>query len=85
CKGILPFTTGFKCPKEGCKGSIVERKSKKGRLFYACNKYPECKTTSWDPPVKGPCPECGAETIYEKELKSGVKRTCLRCGWKGDG
>ena len=85
CKGILPFTTGYKCPKDDCDGIIVERKSKNGRLFFGCNKYPECKTTSWDPPAKGPCPECGAETIFEKELKTGIIRTCLNCGWKGEG
>ncbi|MCF7811718.1 type I DNA topoisomerase [bacterium] len=84
CKGILPFTTGYKCPKDGCEGNIVERKSKKGRLFYGCDKYPDCKTTSWDPPAKGPCPECGAETIFEKQTKTGVKKTCLKCGWKGE-
>ena len=66
CKGIMPLTTGHRCPAEGCIGNLVERRSKKGRVFFGCDKYPQCKLTSWDPPVEGPCPDCGVDTIFEK-------------------
>ena len=51
--------TGVKCPEDG--GSIIERKSKKtGKIFFGCDKYPECKFVSWDRPVPEPCPVCGS-------------------------
>lgn len=84
CKGVLPLTTGHRCPVEGCSGNLVERRSKKGRVFYGCDGYPKCKLTSWDPPVEGPCPECGIQTIFEKTTKTGTRKSCQRCGWKSE-
>jgi DNA topoisomerase I len=50
--------TGVTCPK--CKqGELVERRSKKGRLFFGCNRYPECDFTAWNRPLPTPCPVCG--------------------------
>ena len=52
CKNTKPITvgTGVTCPK--CKeGEIVERKSRRGRLFYGCNRYPQCDFTLWDKPT----------------------------------
>jgi DNA topoisomerase I len=46
CKHAEPFTTGVKCPQEGCGGELVERRSGRGATFYGCNKYPECKFIS---------------------------------------
>ncbi len=58
CKGVKRITTGVKCPK--CKqGEIRERKSKKGRVFYGCARYPQCDFVSWDKPLDEPCPNCG--------------------------
>jgi DNA topoisomerase-1 len=58
CKGMKKMTTGVQCPK--CKqGEIRERKSKKGRIFYGCSRYPECDFVSWDKPLPEPCPQCG--------------------------
>lgn len=56
-KAILK-DTGVKCPK--CDGHIVERKSRRGKGFYGCNKYPECDFVSWDAPIPELCPECGS-------------------------
>ena len=56
-KAILK-DTGIKCPK--CDGHIVERKTRRGKGFYGCNKYPECDFVSWDAPIAEPCPECGS-------------------------
>ncbi len=54
------------CPK--CDGKIVEKRSRKGKLFYGCNHYPKCKTAYWDKPINKKCPECG-EMLTEKNGK----------------
>ncbi len=70
--------TGVQCPK--CKqGEIVQRKSKKGRIFYSCNRYPACDYALWDKPVKTPCPRCGSLMV---EQKKGVK--CTQCDFVGE-
>ncbi len=83
CKGILPLTTGHKCPVEGCSGEITEKKSKKGRPFYGCTKYPDCKFVSWDEPQNRKCPECKAPTVFIKRTKkNGETIYCSQCDWK---
>ncbi len=77
CKHTKPLTTGVNCPREGCDGEIVERKSKRGRVFYGCSNYPECKFASWDMPVNKECPKCGNNFMVEKNTKS--KGHFLRC------
>ena len=52
------------CPE--CSGKIIERKTKRGKIFYGCNNYPKCKFASWDKPVEGKCPECG-KYLVEKD------------------
>jgi len=52
CKSTLPYSTGVSCPEEGCEGSLVERRTKKGRIFYGCSKYPACKHATWKLPEK---------------------------------
>ncbi|WP_107837893.1 type I DNA topoisomerase [Metasolibacillus meyeri] len=65
---------GVQCPT--CKeGEIVERKSKTKRLFYGCNRYPECEFVSWDKPINRPCPKCSS-LLIEKKLKKGVQIQC---------
>ena len=77
CKNIKPYTLGVKCPREGCDGEIVEKRSKKGRVFYGCNRYPECKFASWTKPVAVVCPSCGSPTLTE--VKNGESLSCPRC------
>ncbi len=58
--------TGVRCPK--CKqGELVERRSKKGRVFYGCNRYPECDFTVWNRPLPTPCPVCGGLLTQGRE------------------
>lgn len=58
CKGMKKMTTGVRCPK--CKeGELREKKTKKGRAFYGCSRYPNCDFASWDKPLAEPCPTCG--------------------------
>ncbi len=77
CKNTKPLTLGIACPKEGCDGQIVERRTKRGRIFYGCSNYPKCDFVSWDKPVNKKCPQCGNNYMVEKNLKS--KGHILRC------
>jgi DNA topoisomerase-1 len=47
CKNTKPLVLNIKCPREGCEGYLVEKRTRKGRTFYGCSKYPDCKYTSW--------------------------------------
>ena len=58
--------TVCKCPN--CGHDIIEKKSKRGKVFYGCNNYPKCKTAYWDKPIGESCPECGA-MLTEKNNK----------------
>ena len=68
CKNVKKIIndTGAKCPK--CGGKIIQRKSKRGRVFYGCSEYPNCDFVSWDPPSKETCPVCG-KTLLQKKGK----------------
>ncbi|MCG2754258.1 MAG: type I DNA topoisomerase [Desulfobacteraceae bacterium] len=77
--------TGVKCPEKGCSGSLVERKSRRGKIFYGCSRYPECTFAIWDKPVAKECPECGAKFLVEKTTKrQGAFCACMEkgCGYK---
>lgn len=51
CKGTIPYKIGMKCPREGCEGDVIERRSRSRKLFYACTKYPDCEYTSFVNPL----------------------------------
>ncbi|MFS0637466.1 type I DNA topoisomerase [Mesobacillus foraminis] len=71
---------GVKCPN--CKdGNIIERKSKKRRIFYGCDNFPECEFLSWDKPIARSCPKCDS-LMVEKKLKKGIQVTCTECDYK---
>ena len=83
CKNTKPLSTGIKCPKDG--GDIVERRSKRGKLFWSCGNFPECKFASWYKPVPKKCPKCGADFLFEKHSKGGdIIFFCHKkeCGYK---
>ncbi len=63
------------CPK--CDGMIVEKKTKRGKVFYGCNHYPKCDFASWDKPVEKKCPSCGGVLV---EKKKGI--SCMNCEYK---
>ncbi|MFI3325170.1 MAG: type I DNA topoisomerase [Clostridia bacterium] len=75
CKNIMKVVkkTGAICPK--CDGDIIEKKTKKGRIFYGCDKYPACDFVSWDPPADEKCPVCG-KTLLQKKTKD-KKKYCI--------
>lgn len=66
---------GVTCPVCN-EGQVIERKSKKNRLFYGCSRYPDCDFTSWDKPIGRPCPKCG-QYLVEKKVKGGKQVVCI--------
>jgi len=80
CKNIQPLVKpkalGITCPE--CKeGELMEKKSRYGKTFYSCNRYPKCKYALWDLPIDEPCPKCGFPLQVEKVTKRfGTYRKC---------
>ena len=72
CKYIKKETedTGIPCPKK-CGGTIIKRKTRRGKVFYGCSKFPKCDFATWDEPVKKPCPECSREFVLRKNVIKG--------------
>ena len=70
CKYVKHKTTGVTCPKDGDKGGeIVERKSRRGKVFFGCSNYPDCDFVLWNRPHADTCPKCGAPYLVEKTTK----------------
>jgi DNA topoisomerase-1 len=76
CKTTRPILkdTGALCPKDG--GKIVERKSRKGRIFYGCANYPACDFVSWDRVIPEPCPVCGSYVVAKTRRGGAVRFEC---------
>ncbi len=76
---------GVNCPQTDCPGTIIERKSKRGKIFFGCSNYPDCTFASWDKPVNKSCPDCNSVYLVEKETKrDGKSLKCPEkdCGFK---
>ena len=85
CKVAKPMSLGVACPTEGCTGELVQRRTKRGRMFYGCNRYPDCQFTLWSKPVPMPCPECQAPFLVEQgSVRKGKLLRCFRqeCGYE---
>ncbi|RNA69606.1 type I DNA topoisomerase [Alteribacter keqinensis] len=82
CRNTKPIVKdiGVKCPTCN-EGNIVERKSKKKRIFYGCDRYPECEFISWDKPINRTCPKC-SKMLVEKKTKKGIHVQCSECDYK---
>jgi DNA topoisomerase I len=83
CRNSKPLLTriGVECPT--ChQGEVVERRSKKGRKFYGCERYPECDFVSWNKPISQPCPECGG--VLVEVGGRGAKVKCSSCTYQGE-
>lgn len=61
------------CPK--CKGDVIEKKSKNGKVFYGCNNYPKCDFISWEIPIEEKCPKCGSY-LTQKEVYGKLRKKC---------
>ncbi|HEX8597412.1 MAG TPA: type I DNA topoisomerase [Chloroflexia bacterium] len=91
CRYTRPIVvgTGVECPQCG-QGQIIEKKSKKGRVFYSCSRYPECDFSTWEKPVPLPCPNCGGlmTVMGRTQRQDGAQKVkCIRCAhiaeWDG--
>lgn len=91
CRYTRPIvvSTGVECPQCG-EGELIEKKSKKGRVFFSCSRYPDCDFSTWDRPVPLPCPQCGSlMTVMGRTQKQDgpQKVKCTKCGhiaeWDG--
>lgn len=71
CKNTRPISTKVPCPEKNCHGTIVQRQSKRGKIFYSCSNYPRCKFALWDKPVAMACPACSYPLMVEKNNKGG--------------
>jgi len=67
CKYVQLKKTGVPCPKDG--GDVVERRSRRGRVFFGCSNYPACDFTLWSRPIAEKCPSCGSPYLVEKTTK----------------
>jgi len=87
CKYIKQESTGVPCARPGCKGDLVVKKSKRGKVFYGCGTYPDCDRVYWDKPVAETCPQCSAPFLLEKTTKKqGTFRHCANeeCGYNSN-
>ncbi|MFQ5541473.1 MAG: type I DNA topoisomerase [Candidatus Binatia bacterium] len=87
CKNIRslvrPIDLGIRCPACG-EGNLREKKSRRGKVFYGCDRYPQCRFATWDRPVAEACPKCGETILLEKVTKrAGRVRRCHKkeCGY----
>lgn len=82
CHNTKPIVKeiGVACPVCG-EGHVIERKSKKNRLFYGCDRYPTCEFVSWDKPVGRNCPKCD-HYLVEKKAKGSKQVVCSHCDYK---
>lgn len=80
CKNTKPYLIriGVKCPK--CGKDLVQKRSRKGRIFYGCSGYPDCDMVFWDRPVDRKCPKCGA-LLVEKKTKD-YQYKCSQCDYR---
>ena len=96
CNNTRPLSLGVPCPREGCEGELVQRSSRRGKIFYGCSTYGKCKFATWDRPLKQTCPVCDGLFLAEHTGRKGeTSLKCLKCGqavspdavskWDGDG
>ncbi len=80
---VKPSDTGVECP-ECHKGTMVQRRSRRGKVFYSCSTYPACSYAVWNEPVAQPCPQCEWPMLTVKTTKrSGAELVCPQkeCGY----
>ncbi len=83
CDFTRPFTLGIACPQCG-QGELAEKRTRRGKVFYGCSRYPDCDYAVWDRPLPTPCPQCGAPFLLEKVNRQGRTLRCAKpgCGYR---
>ena len=80
CKSTKPISLNITCPKDDCGGSIVEKQSRKGKIFFGCSKYPKCDFATWNKPVKQQCRQCRNPYLELRNTKAkGEHLFCPVC------
>jgi DNA topoisomerase-1 len=85
CQNTQPLTIGIQCPQDDCDGYLCERRTKKGKIFFGCSRYPLCTYAIWDKPIPEECPRCGHPFLIEKYYRGkGTVKMCpdKKCGYK---
>jgi DNA topoisomerase-1 len=81
CKTTQPVPTGVACPRDNCSGQLVQKQSRRGKIFYGCSNYPSCDYAVWDRPLPIACENCDHPFMLEKKSKNsdnpGLR--CPRC------
>ncbi len=82
CDYTEAISTGVKCPREGCDGVLVEKRSRRGKQFFGCSNYPKCDYAVWNRPVEKKCPSCEHYFMLEKNTKKdGLHYKCPECNF----
>lgn len=85
CKFTKAMGTGVRCTQEGCDGELVVKRTRRGKAFYGCSRYPKCTFALWDRPISKACPQCAAPFLVEKySKKTGPMVACINkeCGYR---
>ena len=81
CRNTKSISTGIPCPEPSCDGELFQRRSRSGKTFFGCSRYPKCKYATWDRPVAKECPLCGSPILMERITQSDGR--ILKCPVKG--
>jgi len=87
CKYIKRETTGIACPRPGCKGELIVKRSKRGKSFYGCSEYPKCENGfSGTSRFRKNARSAARPSYFEKTTKKGVTRYCSKedCGYRSE-
>lgn len=79
CSTTQPLPTNIACPKAGCGGDVVAKRTKRGKPFFGCSHYPSCDFVSWQKPVAKACETCDSTYLLEKVTKDAVRLICPMC------
>ncbi|MBD3344798.1 MAG: type I DNA topoisomerase [Chitinivibrionales bacterium] len=80
CKNTMSLTTGVECPMPECDGTLIERRTKRGKTFFGCSSYPKCTFATWDRPINKECESCGYPILVLRETKrKGTYHRCPKC------
>lgn len=83
CKHTEPMRLGVPCPRADCEGELVEKRSKRKKVFYGCNRYPACDYATWNMPLKDHrCPSCDSAHLEEQQKRNQTSWKCPNCGFE---
>ena len=81
CRNTRPVASKHPCPVQGCEGMLVERRTRRGRTFWGCSRYPDCDFATWETPVEEACPQCQGRYLLTRKSRGKQLKRCPACGW----